>query len=209
MKRITTVHPVSTNAPDRVVEGAAHNANDCEESPAMSSIPEIPRRPLLLNPGDVIARNPNTGFTGSWTVATPPIGHGDDVWINHTNGTTNEPGVFVVPRDSEVAIQDGDRAKMVAAVRALADFLETHPDVPVSHVQAKYFPNHRVFEDAAARVAEVDRVGDAIGVEAGPSHEGDPHHYAKHNFGHGVTYEAVAASVYPDGDSVTPEGEAS
>ena len=201
------VAPV-TNGPAGISDEAAHQpANDCKESPAMSSIPEATRRPAFLNKDDVLSKHPHTGEPGQWTVALPPVVQGEDVWVS-VRDSEQAPAVFVIGRDHQVSVIDGERAMTVAAVRALADFLDAHPDVPLSHVQAKYFPNHLVFGDTAARVAEVDRIGDVIGVEAGPSHKGDPHHYAKHNFGHGVIYEAVAASAYPEDDAVAPEAEA-
>lgn len=167
----------------------------------MSSIPETTVRPAFLNSGDVIARcpgegEPGTGDPGSWTVATPPVVQGGEVWVNWRDAE-GYAGVFVIPRESRVTIRDGKRAEQIAAIRDLADFLEAHPGVPVDSIEARYFPQAGDgFSTKDEQVAEVDRTAVILGVDGGPSHERDPHHSARRIFGPSVGYEAVATSVY-------------
>lgn len=206
--RIATIHPVrARTAPADCAAEAALSATDCEGVDAMTSISHPARRPLLLNPGDIITRNPNTGMAGSWIVALPPAQEGDQVWITHRDMSTDYPGVFVVGRDTELEVADGERAAKVAGLRALADYLEAHPDLPTGSLKFRYYPGRADgFEDEAAKVAEVDRVAGILGVEAGPQYEGDPHHYATRQFG-SVSYEAVVCDVYDvePAEAVTPE----
>lgn len=82
-----------------------------------------------------------------------------------------------------------DRSDVVRGLRALADFLEAHPDLPAPwHVDA---PAGTIRDDEAAERAEVDRIGGILGVPATANAEGT-HYEAERDFGGGVNYRATA-----------------
>lgn len=66
-----------------------------------------------------------------------------------------------------VFLDSGDRAATVAGLRALADFLETHPEVPAPgrhDTSIMLFTRCNTDTDEQACRAEVDRVAAALGV---------------------------------------------
>lgn len=81
------------------------------------------------------------------------------------------------------------RARVLDDLRALADFLHAHPNVPipeVAHLDLCYFPGGTEDE----RVEEVNRVADLLNVV--PRLEGHQHHYvAERRFG-SAAYRVVA-----------------
>jgi hypothetical protein len=89
-----------------------------------------------------------------------------------------------------------DRQKTIAGLRELADFLEAHPDVPISsYLSLQYSVDSTLKSQGrtsyADRRAEVERVAGVLGVEASTT---GPRYLAERRFG-GVTY--VAASCDP------------
>lgn len=84
-----------------------------------------------------------------------------------------------------------DRAALTAALRELADFIDTHPDLPVpdlpSGATVQIFP---CGSDDEARV-EVDRIAAILGRTAETT-EWQRHHRVERSFGGRVTYRAVA-----------------
>lgn len=79
------------------------------------------------------------------------------------------------------------RAALTAGLRALADFLDTHPEIPVCPHGAEiiFFPGG---DDATAR-AEIDRIAAALDVTPTGSRGG--HYTAARAFGP-IAYRAVA-----------------
>jgi hypothetical protein len=82
------------------------------------------------------------------------------------------------------------RAKVVAGLRQLADFLAEHQDLPVCifgwdlHV----YPNHRATETEG--ITEIDRIAAILGVPVTDQTADDGHYIARRSFGL-VTYEAA------------------
>lgn len=116
-------------------------------------------------------------------------------WINRDHNTENEltdeqaPTVFVPERGlfSDAASPDL-RARIIADMRALAAFLEEHPELPISphtSVEVTYFPctsNDEVaFEEVAEAASKLRRI---------PAWEGE-HYVVEHRHGAG-RYRAVA-----------------
>lgn len=82
------------------------------------------------------------------------------------------------------------RAAYVAGLRALADHLETHPDLPVPSAATSQLGPYIDGTDEAKR-AEVDRIAAVLGVPA--VDHGDAYE-ARRVFGP-VTYEATAITA--------------
>ena len=81
------------------------------------------------------------------------------------------------------------RAQTVAGLRALADFLEANPAIPVRELGADYTTFARADDDNAER-AEIDRIAAALG-ERVEDETGDGGHYrVSKTFGR-ITYCAV------------------
>lgn len=105
---------------------------------------------------------------------------------------------------------DTHRTGVIAGLRALADFLDHHPDLPTPTVRASVFPHG---DTEAAERATVDQIAAVLGVTAA----GPTHYSATRMFG-GVEYRACAitrdamaryhAATSYDG-VVEPESEAS
>ena len=92
------------------------------------------------------------------------------------------------------------RARLVAGLRALAEFIESRPDVPTSWwVDMLVFPPNG--SDAEGR-AEIDAIADRIGAESHFAYGG--HYVASRRFGP-VEYRAVA--IPHDNDSYNSESE--
>jgi hypothetical protein len=81
------------------------------------------------------------------------------------------------------------RAKVTSGLRQLADWLDAHPDVPVSPYgwDLSIYPQH---DDDAARAAEVDRIATILGVTVTDQTSQGGHYTAARTFGL-ITYEAV------------------
>ena len=87
-----------------------------------------------------------------------------------------------------------ERSRLIAGIRALAAFLQDHPDVPVAPWADVYvFPPRGTDEQMRA---EIDQIAARIGTAV--THDADHGHYtASRHFGP-VQYRAVAISGYPD-----------
>lgn len=82
-----------------------------------------------------------------------------------------------------------ERGDVTRGLRALADFLDAHPDLPAPwHVVASA---GSIRADEAAERAEVDRIAGILGVPATPNDRGT-HYGTGRDFGGGVRYEATA-----------------
>lgn len=79
---------------------------------------------------------------------------------------------------------DALRAGVIAGLRALADFLDQHPDLPTPLVDARIYPHGDT--DADER-ATVDQIAALLGVPA----QGTTYYQATRMFG-GVPYRACA-----------------
>jgi hypothetical protein len=94
-----------------------------------------------------------------------------------------------------------ERGRLIAGFRALADFLQDHPDVPAPYWADVYvFPPRSTDEQMRA---EIDQIAARIGAET----EDDAaygHYAAARHFGP-VQYRAVAISEHPDNSGA--EGE--
>jgi hypothetical protein len=81
-----------------------------------------------------------------------------------------------------------EREEVVRGLRALADFLEAHPDLPAPwHIPA----SASISGSDDAERAEVDRIAAILGVPATANERGT-HYGAERDFGGGVKYEATA-----------------
>ncbi|WP_169981732.1 hypothetical protein [Microbispora sp. H10836] len=82
------------------------------------------------------------------------------------------------------------RTATIAGLRALADFLEANPAVPVprSSISITYFPDRA--DDAGMR-AEIDRIAGLLGAEIDPGRLPYSHYRTGLDFGP-VRYEALA-----------------
>lgn len=85
-----------------------------------------------------------------------------------------------------MTIIDDRRAAVIRGLRDLADFLETHPEVPVSF-GANHIAYHARGTDEAKR-ADIDRIAKILGVTP-TDHNG--HYDTRRQFG-AVAYEACA-----------------
>ncbi|GAA1463139.1 hypothetical protein NE857_03485 [Nocardiopsis exhalans] len=99
------------------------------------------------------------------------------------------PAVFVPERGCFTDAASPDlRARIIADMRALATFLEEHPELPVSphtNVEVSYFPRTNIDDDSFAEVAEAaSRLGRI------PAWEGE-HYVVEHQRGAG-RYRVVA-----------------
>ncbi|WP_433228993.1 hypothetical protein [Actinomadura formosensis] len=81
------------------------------------------------------------------------------------------------------------RHQTIAGLRALADFLEDNPAVPVKEYGAHYSVHTRVGDDAAA-AAEVDQVAALLGAEVTDDRPRGGHYIASKTFGR-ITYRIV------------------
>ncbi len=91
----------------------------------------------------------------------------------------------------------GERARLIAGFRALADFLQDHPDVPAPRwADVMVFPPDGTEEEMRA---EIDQVAVRIGTEPADRTADHGHYTASRNFGP-VEYRAVAicACARPD-----------
>src|SRR5699024_2747884 len=86
------------------------------------------------------------------------------------------------------AADPATRATVITGLRALADFLEDHPEVPVSRYASGYLAYHPTGPDPAKR-AEVARIATAL--DTTPTDLGGGHHVASRYVGP-IEYRAVA-----------------
>jgi len=87
-----------------------------------------------------------------------------------------------------------ERGRLIAGFRALAAFLQDHPDVPAPRwADAWVFPPHGADEEMRA---EIDQIAARIGAEA-TDNATYGHYAASRHFGP-VQYRAVAISQHPD-----------
>ncbi|GAB3159863.1 hypothetical protein [Microbispora hainanensis] len=82
------------------------------------------------------------------------------------------------------------RKATITGLRALADFLDTNPDVPVprTSISITYFPDRA--DDAGMR-AEIDHIAELLGTEIDPGRLPYSHYRTGLDFGP-VRYEALA-----------------
>ncbi|WP_433225462.1 hypothetical protein [Actinomadura formosensis] len=147
--------------------------------------------PMQLTGGEVIIRHPVTGRAGRWPVAGPAVRYGGTAEI--PTGRT----WLCAAAEQELTISTTHRQDVVAGLRQLADWLETHPEVPVSADQtiSYWVPSGTPRPDARA---EVDRVAAILGVTSGPrAWPRSTTHVARRRFA-GVVFEAAAYGVYPE-----------
>ncbi len=87
-----------------------------------------------------------------------------------------------------------ERDGLIAGLRALADFLQDHPDVPAPRWADVYvFPPRGTDEEMRP---EIDQIAARIDAEA-TDHASYGHYVASRHFGP-VQYRAVAISQHPD-----------
>jgi hypothetical protein len=93
----------------------------------------------------------------------------------------------------------GQRSRLIAGLRGLAEFLESTPEAPApQHADVHVFPRHGT--DAEQR-AEIDAIAAHIGTETQETIGG--HYITVRRFGP-VEYRAVAITRHNDHD---PDGE--
>jgi len=86
-----------------------------------------------------------------------------------------------------------ERARLIAGFRALADFLQDHPDVPAPYwADVMVFPSHSTDEEMRA---EIDQIAARIGAEPVDRTAVGGHYTASRRFGP-VEYRAVAICAY-------------
>lgn len=148
------------------------------------------KAPMQLTRGDVIAVHPVDNIRGRWPVADEPVQCGEIAEIPYNTGTGT--AWLTASIHADLTLVTTPRQDVIAGLRALADFLEANPHVPVSRdPEVLYFASRG--RDVEAAVREVDRVAGLIGV---PSGQRSTAHVAARVF-HGVRYEAVAFHAYP------------
>jgi hypothetical protein len=87
-----------------------------------------------------------------------------------------------------------ERGRLIAGLRALADFLQDHPDVPAPRWADIYvFPPHGIDEQMRA---EIDQIAAHIGTVV--TDDTDYGHYAASRHFGPVQYRAVAISQHTD-----------
>lgn len=87
-----------------------------------------------------------------------------------------------------------ERTRLIAGFRALADFLQDHPDVPAPcWADVMVFPPHCTEGEMRA---EIDQIAARIGAEPVDRTAGGGHYTASRRFGP-VEYRAVVISAYP------------
>jgi hypothetical protein len=94
-----------------------------------------------------------------------------------------------------------ERGRLIAGLRALADFLQDHPDVPAPRWADVYvFPPRGTDELMRAEIDQIAaRIGTVVTNDAAYGHYAASHHFGP------VQYRAVAISEHPDNSGA--EGE--
>jgi hypothetical protein len=95
--------------------------------------------------------------------------------------------MYIAPGATAGEAEAERRRAAVVALTAAADFIETHPDLPLGGFGSPLRVSVIGGSDEQNR-AEVDRIAKILGVTP----EGDAHYSAVLHFGGGVTYEAIA-----------------
>lgn len=87
-----------------------------------------------------------------------------------------------------------ERSRLIAGIRALAAFLQDHPDVPAPRWADVYvFPPRGTDEQMRAEIDQIAaRIGTAVSDDAGHGHYAASRHFGP------VQYRAVAISEDPD-----------
>lgn len=149
------------------------------------------KTPMDLKAGDVLAAHPVEGMQGRWRVVGPAVQCGDVAEIPYAT-SSGDCAWLVAGAHQKLSVITTPRQDVIAGLRALADFLEENPFVPVEREQeVVYFASSgRGTTDA---VREVDRVAGLLGVTPGRRAQS---HVASRRF-HGVQYDAVAFHAYP------------
>jgi hypothetical protein len=103
-------------------------------------------------------------------------------WSPAPAPTADEPG------------QVDERAEAIAGLRALADWLEANPDLPINTTSAtmQVFPRGQTYGDEAGEIAALRTIGALIGAEL---KQNGPHVDVVRAFAGGIRYEAVVCNV--------------
>lgn len=151
--------------------------------------------PMELRGGEVIAIHPATGAHGQWTVTGPPVQCAETAEIPVR--TRAGQGWVTTSVHTKLTLATSHRQDVIAGLRELADWLETHPDVPVSRDQVIAYSATASLSPLDGR-AEVDRIAATLGVPSGPRQwRKSSTHVARRRFA-GVVFEAAALGVYPE-----------
>jgi hypothetical protein len=91
---------------------------------------KVQKHPLELQPGDVIINHPDAG--DRWTVADPPVRYNDCAEVDVRGEVDGEPvkTTLVVAQHDTVTVETSPRQDYITGLRALADLLAEHPEVP-------------------------------------------------------------------------------
>jgi hypothetical protein len=128
---------------------------------------------------------------------------GSPFWPAYCHGHKEKPdqpeGVILM----KYCASPGDRTRLIAGFRALAEFLEENRDAPAPRwTQVMVFASDGSDEEMKA---EIDRVAESIGAEIEDERSYGGHYRALRHFGP-VEYSAVAISPYArHGDGATDE----
>ena len=110
----------------------------------------------------------------------------------HGHKVIPDPGKRVIPMARYYANGD-ERGRLIAGFRALADFLQDHPDVPAPRwTDVMVFPPDGTDEEMRA---EIDLIAARIGAEPADRTADHGHYTASRSFGP-VEYRAVAICAY-------------
>jgi hypothetical protein len=85
---------------------------------------KVQKHPLELQPGDVIINHPDAG--DRWTVADPPVRYNDCAEVDGEPVKTT----LVIDQHDTVTVETSPRQDYITGLRALADLLAEHPEVP-------------------------------------------------------------------------------
>lgn len=151
-------------------------------------------KPMTLKGGEVITRHPATGEPGRWSVTGPAVQCGETAEIP-VRGPAGQTWISCSVH-TVLGVATTHRHDVIAGLRALADWLEDHPDVPVSGDQVVQYWASAGRSPLEAR-AEVDRIAAALGTSAGRRSPYSAAHVARRRFA-GIAYEAVAVGVHPE-----------
>lgn len=145
------------------------------------------RRPATARAATAALRQLVTLIYKLWTATTRRSGHAAPQ--TQPTSETSPAG----PDCQEIAFPD-ERSAFVQGLRDLADFIETHPDLPLPDPSSTVSPylGSSVPATDEHRRAEVDRIASILGVTA--SETGHHHYIAVRHFGP-IAYKAVAINA--------------